>query len=193
LSGSRLATLRRLVPQIGVFGGAGGGTIISGALMVGKVVPHLADTVRITGVPSKVTRFTATQLEAYTRRDDSDLHDFADVVPVESDARLEFDEDGAVRIVGGRQMQFVVETFPAGTTFSAWLTLNRPTDLELAFFVDVLAAYAAAGRLGGRGAIGHGLLRADLVPDHAPEGLPDWRAFVVEHRDEVLDALGTLT
>jgi len=49
LSGNRLQRLRELVPQIGVFGGAGGGTIINGALDVGKVVPHLSETVHITG------------------------------------------------------------------------------------------------------------------------------------------------
>lgn len=192
LSGSRLARLRELVPHVGVFGGAGGGTIVSGALSVGKVIPHVAETARITGVAADVGVFDATQLEAYTRRDETDQHDFTGVVALETDARLVFDESGSPEVVGGGQMQFLVETFPAGTVFSTWLTLSRPSDLELAFFVDVLDAYTASGRLGGRVAIGHGLVRTRLVPDHDPQPAADWRTVAVEHRQEILEVLGTL-
>lgn len=197
LSGSRLAILRALVPQIGVFGGAGGGTIISGALAVGKVVPHLAETARITGVDSPVSAFGGTQLEAYTRRDETDQHDFADVLTVATSARLTFDDTGRPDIVdapavGGGQMLFHVETFPAGTVFSTWLRLSRPTSLELAFFADVLSQYEKDGRLGGRVAIGHGQVRTDLVPDPTPHVDVDWRAFVTENRTDILTALGEL-
>lgn len=193
LSGSRLARLRELVPQLGVFGGAGGGTIISGALDVGKVIPHVAETARITGIPSRVSSFSATQLEAYTRQDDDRHHDFSGVVAT---AKLNFDAAGQPTILdgggGGNQMKFHVETFPIGTTFSTWLRLRRPTELEVAFFRDVLHEFSRDGRLGGRVAIGHGLVRTDLTadPDVAPE--VDWRAFVTEHRAEILTALETL-
>ena len=190
LSGARLARLRELVPQLGVFGGAGGGTILSGALDVGKVVPHVAETVRITGVETRVSAFEATQLEAYTRQDDGRAHDFADVP-----ARIVFDENGQPGVVddaGGNQMRFLVETFPIGTTFSTWLRLRRPSALELAFFVDVLAEFSRDGRLGGRIAIGHGQVRADLTADPAPTVSADWRGHVAEHRDEILTALESL-
>lgn len=190
LSGARLARLRELVPQLGVFGGAGGGTIISGALDVGKVVPHVAETARITGVETRVSAFEATQLEAYTRQDDERAHDFADVP-----ARIVFDENGqpgVVDAVGGNQMRFLVETFPIGTTFSTWMRLRRPTELELAFFVDVLAEFSRDGRIGGRIAIGHGLVRADLTADPAPSVNADWRGHVAERRDEILTALESL-
>ena len=52
LSGARLARLRQLVPQLGVFGGAGGGSIIDGSLIVHKVIPHVRETAHITGVES---------------------------------------------------------------------------------------------------------------------------------------------
>ena len=45
------------------------------------------------------------------------------------------------------QMVFRVETLPAGTTLSTWLRLAHVTDLHLAFFVDVLAAFAADASL----------------------------------------------
>lgn len=191
LSGARLARMRELVPQLGVFGGAGGGTIIGGALDVGKVVPHVAETARITGVHTTTAAFNATQVEAYTRQDDDRQHDF---VGVPATATLTFDEDGHPTVVatGGNQMRFHIETFPAGTTFSTWLRLRRPTDLEAAFFADVLAEFAQNGRLGGRIAIGHGQVRADLTPTREPATDFDWRGFVSDNRDEILQVLKAL-
>lgn len=195
LSGNRLQTLRELVPQIGVFGAAGGGAIISGALDVGKVVPQVAETRHITGVASSCSAFTATQLEGYTRQDDTNNHDFAGVVPTAGDgAALLFDDQGrpAPVVRGSNQMLFHLETFPAGTVFSTWLRLRQPTPLETAFFLDILQAFSDDGRLGGRVAIGHGMIRTALHPDRSPERHPDWRGFVEEHRVEIVDALGTL-
>ena len=194
LSGSRLQQLRELVPQIGVFGAAGGGTIINGALDVGKVVPHLSETSHITGVTTTRSAFTGTQLEAYTRQDDADGHDFAGVItPAETGAELIFNETGRPEPVlrGTNQMLFHIETFPAGTVFSPWLRLRRPSPLEMAFFLDVLHTFHADGRLGGRVGIGHGQVRAELTVDAptAQETLPDWRGVVEQHHDEILTAL----
>lgn len=189
LSGARLARLRELVPQLSVFGGAGGGTIIGGALDVGKVVPHVAETARITGVSTNTPAFNAIQVEAYTRQDDDRQHDFVGVP-----ATTTLDEDGQPIVVatGGNQMRFQIETFPAGTTFSTWLRLRRPTDLETAFFSDVLAEFSQNGRLGGRIAIGHGQVRADLTPTREPATDVDWRKFVTDNRDEILQVLKAL-
>ncbi|MGF0118741.1 hypothetical protein ACQFYA_20810 [Promicromonospora sp. Marseille-Q5078] len=192
LSGSRLQRVRALVPQLGVFGAAAGGTIIGGALDVGKVVPHLAETTRITGAPSKVSALDAVQLEAYTRQDEADAHDFAPVL--DSDATVTFDADGTPHAhPGSNQMLFHIETFPAGTQFSTWLRLRRPSPLELAFATDVLDTFTTTGRLGGRVAIGHGQVHADLTPTPGlPADLPDWRAHVRTHREDILTALKDL-
>jgi len=90
------------------------------------------------------------------------------------------------------QMLFHLETFPAGTTFSTWLRLRRPTPIEYAFFREVLDEFTTAGFLGGRVGIGHGQVRADLAvaglaPGYDQSG--DWRAMVAENRDEILTAL----
>lgn len=201
LSGNRLQTLRELVPQIGVFGAAGGGTIISGCLDVGKVVPHLVETAHITGVETEQSAFTATQLEDYTRQDDATGHDFAGVVEPDDDGlldrSLQFDETGLplpiVQASTTSQMRYRIETFPAGTAFHTWLRLRRPTDLELSFFVDVLHSFRVDGRLGGRVGIGHGMVRPDLQSSVDLPELVDWRATLVEHRDQVLEALGWLS
>ena len=193
LSGSRLQQLRELVPQIGVFGAAGGGTIINGALDVGKVVPHLSETTHITGVSTTRSAFTGTQLEAYTRQDDGDGHDFAGVITAsETGAGLLFDDTGRPEPVlrGGNQMLFHIETFPAGTMFSTWIRLRRPSPLEMAFFLEVLDNFRDDGRLGGRVGIGHGQVRVSLSADATtPQDLPDWRTVVDQNRDAILNAL----
>lgn len=64
LSGQRLHDLRALVPQVGVFGCAGGGRIVDGCLQIGKVVPHVAETTHITGgITQQTPAFDATQIE----------------------------------------------------------------------------------------------------------------------------------
>ena len=193
LSGSRLQTLRALVPQIAVFGGAGGGVIINGALDVGKVVPQVHETRHITGVNTDRSAFTATQLEAYARQDDTDAHDF---IPAASGLgpTLRFDDQGRPEPAANaaNQMLFHLETFPAGTVFSTWLRLRRPSPLEAAFFTDVLQAFVEDGRLGGRVGIGHGQVRVDLTPDELGKPVIDWRAFVEEHRCDIIKALGML-
>ncbi len=214
LSGRRLADLRALVPHVGVFGCAGGGRILDGALQVGKVVPHLAETAHIlpAGHP-QLPAFDATQVETYVRADDTSAHAFTEVL---APARIPVDPAGhpqlehlpeppqpAERPAAAEPsdtamlMLYRVETFPAGTRFGTWLRLDRATDLELAFFTDVLAAFTHDGRLGGRAGIGHGRVHTDLTRTHlagdTSAGKVDWRAQLRGHRDDALTALGALT
>jgi hypothetical protein len=186
LSGQRLADLRALIPQVGVFGCAAGGRIIDGCLQVGKVLPNVAECAALHPVPlpppaPPATR--ATQIETYARRDDAGSHDFT-VAAAGSDSGD-----------AGMLMQYRVETFPAGTVFSAWLRLTRATATEAAFFTDVLARFTAEGRLGGRAAIGHGLVdvRLPLAPGSPPVPAADWRAGLAARRGDALAALQALT
>lgn len=204
LSGGRLARLRELVPQIGVFGAAGGGRIIDGCLLVGKVVPHLAETSHIIEGTTSVeqTAFNATQLETYVRHDDRAQHAAAElyattVVPVDDTGQPMLDDvDLPIPDLGdsSQQMLFRIETFPAGTTFSTWLQLHHATPIEEAFFVDVLTTYGTHARLGGRSAIGHGRIRLSLetTPATAPRTPVDWRSHLSAHRDEALTVLEAL-
>src|ERR1035437_5897472 len=84
LSGNRLQTLRNLVPQVGVFGAAGGGCIIDGALDVRTRrprVPHFTGPTHLPGSLAHRPACEATQLESYTRQDDTATHDFTPVIP----------------------------------------------------------------------------------------------------------------
>lgn len=200
LSGRRLHQLRALIPHVGVFGCAAGGRIIDGCLQVGKVVPHLQETAHILTHPrSTLTSFHTTQIETYMRGDDTDTHAFADL---NTTCRVDVDPTGNPDLTGlptdehSQLMQFNVETLPAGTQLSSWLHLERATDLEVAFFTDVLAAFTARGRLGGRAAIGHGHVHTTTTC-HQIAGDPptpiDWRTHLGTHRDAALAALALLT
>lgn len=206
LSGRRLAQLRALVPHIGVFGCAGGGRIIDGCLQVGKVIPHLVETRHLIhpAPPASrklLTAFEATQIETYVRQDDADTHAFhgltgspvdpstGELTAAAADDELDVDEHGRSLL-----MMYRIETFPAGTRFATWLRLTHATDLEAAFFADVLDTYRTNARLGGRAAIGHGTIHLDLEPTSTtdPRTQVNWRAHLTEHRDEALTALEAL-
>jgi len=198
LSGRRLHELRALIPHVGVFGCAAGGRIIDGCLQVGKVVPHLQETAHILTAPrSDLSSFSTAQIETYMRHDDTDSHAFTDVTTY----RVDVDATGHPQLeqlpdTDSQLIQFHVETQPAGTELSSWLRLERATDLEVAFFTDVLATFTAAGRLGGRAAIGHGHVRTTATRTQlagTPPTSIDWRTHLTDHRDATLAALATLT
>lgn len=194
LTGDRLRRLRELVPHVGVFGGATGSRMLDGAARVGKLVPLVREAGTVLGRDDVATAsaFGATQLELYTRTDAASRHGFTDlvgssVVPLDVQGRPVVDDV----VAEGGPMMFRVETFPAGTRFDWWVQLERASDLEVAFFREVLGVFGASGQVGGRGAIGHGLVRADLAEEHlagAPREV-DWRATVAAGRDEALEAL----
>lgn len=181
LSGSRLHQVRELLPVIAVFGAAAGGRIIDGCLSVGKVIPYLSETSHITGVASQRTALTCTQLETYSRQDDSNQHAFPELLH----------PDTADDVADTPQKQFRIETFPAGTRFRTWLQLNRATPAEQAFFVDVLTHYGQHATLGGRTGIGLGQVQLDLAPNTPPAKV-DWRTPLLARRDDALSALAAL-
>lgn len=188
LSGARLTALRELIPQIGVFGCAAGGRIIDGCLQVGKLLPVVAETAHLFGKDPEGlgAAFDATQLETYRRADDSLRAGFAGLL---GDGAAAEESDRASQL-----MQFRVETFPAGTVFDSWLRLERASPAEVGFFADVLAEFARAGRLGGRLAAGHGLVRVDLESDmDLAVAAGTWRKQLVGRRAEAMEALRGLT
>lgn len=161
LSGSRLQDLRRCCPVIGVFGTAGGGRIIAGALQVGKLIPICAETAHLLGKPdtkSLPSVWDLTQIEYYSRIPDERGTDTT---------ALDDSESGLAR--------FGVETFLAGTRFNSWISLAGASAAEEAFFAEVLGLFTDDARVGGMARAGHGQLSMDLLPGREPQ-TEDWRA-----------------
>lgn len=172
ISGTKLKQLRELVPLIGVFGTAGAGRIIDGCLQVGKLIPHTTETAHLLHHTSALSTRDITQIETYSRVDDTATHD------------THTDQ------IATSQLQYRLETFRAGTTFDVWLNLSNPTPTEAAFFSDVLALYSTHATIAGRGGIGHGRLRLALSCTGTPEG--DWRTPTAAHAGAAIDALNQL-
>lgn len=153
LAGSRLASLRKAVPVIGIFGTAGGGRIIDGCLQVGKMIPitletaHLIPEYIIKDIPLK-SMWDLTQVEYYSKV--PSIHKgFEDVEEITKENQMD-------------PMRFGAETFIAGTQFYTWCALSWPTKEELGFFREVLSSYLENPRIGGMGRAGHGRLKLDL-------------------------------
>jgi hypothetical protein len=199
LSGARLQHLRALLPQLAVFGAAAGGRVISGCLQVGRLIPHLAETEHLTGHPGP-SLFAATQLETYTRVDETADAAFTAMTPtldLAADTTHTEPETPPSVTSAGRTgpLVFSVETFPAGTRFACWVRIERATDLQVAFLTDVLDVFARHGTVGGRGSIGHGQVSVDWdrVEHPRPAAPVDWRAHLHRNRAEALTAIGQLT
>lgn len=182
LSGRRLAELRSLNPLLSVFGGCGGGRIISGCLQVGKVLPVIAETTHMLDDPpaTTLTQWNVVSLESYSRLASEDSRSSGGVV------------EGPGQRSGGGPMRFSVETMAAGTRLQSWIQLDHPTDTELAFMREVLHQFTATGHLGGRRAVGHGQVRTTLSrtgPAEVDESLVDWRRPLQENRERALEVL----
>ena len=193
LSGHRLARLRRTVPHIGVFGAAGGGRIIDGALQVGKMLPVCQQTAHV--LPESLSAgplpdiWDLVQVESYSRMPNADR--LPEVVqqqtpPVDGSEVAESGSDG--------RMRYGVETFIAGTRFHWWMGLTNATAAEKSFFDDVLARYSEHAVVGGRLARGHGQLRLD-VTERCLDGEPEtavWHDLGGASDAEVTEVLGWL-
>lgn len=188
LSGSRLEQARNLIPLIGVFGGNSSSTMIKGRAQIGKVVPRVKETEHIMSRPSKLpllSHFELLGIERYSRFDDSETADFPSTADQDTDAEKN-------STTGSHLMRYEVETLPAGTNFESWIRLTRATDLQVAFFTDVLAEFTATGRLGGRLSIGHGMVRVESTLSTTAgtaAAAVDWRKHMRSVRDEALEVL----
>lgn len=155
VTGGRLAEVRNLFPHIGIFGAAGGGRLIEGALSIGKLIPICQQTssfLPAEHAESPVDMWDLLQIEEYSRLPGRDLLDGA------AEAGDETAAEGVFR--------FGVETFLTGTTFSTWWSLTNATDAEQSFFHALLHEFRKNAFVGGRTHIGHGRIRLNVdVPD----------------------------
>lgn len=171
LTGQRLADLRRMVAHVGVFGAAGGGRIIDGALTVGKLVPICAQTAHV--LPEALRdeplpdMYDLLQIERYSRQPDGDR--LGHVIGAELGEDVDLD-DGLMR--------YGTETFVAGTRFTAMFALGHATDDEYDYWCDVLNDWLPHATVGGKTGRGHGRVRFELTTGTDPSGATgNWRAL----------------
>ena len=175
------------MPQIGVFGGAASGRIMSGLLTVGKVLPEIAELAHILPRPPRTTPLPA--VLGVAEESFSHLSDHRTTTDQPPHADLHETSSPLGR--------FGVETLPAGTRLHTWVRLTNATEIQAAFLRDVLAAFAEHGHLGGRVAAGHGQMTATTTATalrgHLPDQSTDWAAELAAHRDDAIATLSKLT
>jgi RAMP superfamily len=193
LSGAQLASVRALIPHLAVFGGAGGGRLLRGALAVGKLLPICAETAHLLPADQRAGGPVPAidellQVEEYARVDDG----------VDGGLQPPGDDPAtAAAGEGGLQLRYAVETLAAGTQFSVWLALTGVTAAQHAFFCEALQRWQADAHVGGRTRIGHGRLAVHLtsqVVDVQPgsDHDADWRAALTADRARALELLAQL-
>lgn len=166
----RARHLRKLIPLVGVFGGALGNTILPGKLKVGKLIPVCQETTHL--LPEKYQQSAPSiweylQEEMYTRKDDAKNEHYRPLIAQGDRKRIsgEAEEDALIPDVGSdtpaceghkQQMMYYVETFAAGTPFYWRITLDDVTDIEFEAFLTGLAQFSRMPYIGGKSAVGLG-------------------------------------
>lgn len=172
----RLQEVRRVCPVIGLFGAAGGGRIVEGAVQVGKAIPVCRETASVvecdpTGLPSL---WDLTQVEYFSK---------APGGPAEAAV-----EGTTV----GSPMRFGVESFVTGSRFAWRCGATWASPAELSLWEETLRAFVARGQVGGMAAAGFGHVRVELCgPSELPVVAP-WRDSLPGSVTEVASVLGRL-
>lgn len=181
-------SLKALIPQIAVFGGAASGRIMSGLLTVGKVLPEIAELAHLLPRPPRTKALPAAVLgvaeESFTHLSDH---------RTDTSRSPSADSDETSSPLG----RFGIETLPAGTRLQTWVRLDNATTLQAAFLRNVLAEFALRGHLGGRIAAGHGqvtaTVNATVLRGHLPDDDADWAAELSASRQDAISALHQLS
>lgn len=166
----RARELRRLIPLVGVFGGAMGNQIMPGKLKVDKMLPICAETKHLLPEPwcdaDAPSIWELLQEEMYTRKDDEkDEHKRVLIEPamralLETAAAAK--RNAPVQPVmesdtgSKQQMMYYVETFAAGTQFYWSLVLDDATRVEFDAFCVTLAEFARMPYIGAKSNVGLG-------------------------------------
>lgn len=156
--------IRRIIPLVGVFGGAVGNMILPGKLRVGKLMPIVAETVHL--LPERFrpdepeSAWEYVQQEMYTRKDDEKNEHLRGVLAPEVKGLLDSPDTRAVAKAAAndkaQQMMYYVETLAAGTRFYWKLQLDDVTEVEFEAFIAALLEFNRRPYIGGKSAVGMG-------------------------------------
>lgn len=173
----RARSLRRMIPLVGLFGGAVGNMIMPGKINVDKMVPICAETIHLLPEeyrePTPGSIWEYTQEEMYTRRDDEKNENLRGVLAPsvrglldgESASRRLLPANAPIQESTGakQQMMYYVETLAAGTQFAWSIVLKDVTDTELEAFVVALAEFARVPYIGAKSGVGLGKIAIDFL------------------------------
>lgn len=179
--------LKALFPLIALFGGAASNRLMSGLLVVSKVLPVVAELAHILPHPPKTAIPDVGSLitgESFSHLSDHRPHTAQPPCT---------DDNDTTNPLG----LFTVETLPAGTVLQASVRLRNATDHQVAFMRDILDVFAHSGHLGGRISAGNGAVTATVTPTVVRGQLPgkrvNWRTALTKNRAEAVALLSKIT
>lgn len=151
LSGQRLHQVHALCPPLEIFGAAGGGRILDGAVQVGKMIP----------VSQQTQHFLPVDYRSAA------APDIWDVVNVDYFTRKRRSRDEQ-----SSPLRFGVELFVPGTQFYWWARIEpSASTAAVSLFADTIADWLASGTVGGRLRSGYGRVQGAwrVLPASLPE------------------------
>ena len=190
--------LRRLIPLVGIFGGAMGNKIMPGKVKIGKLLPICTETQHL--LPDEYQRgalsvWEYVQEEMYTRKDDEKDENLRQLLTprvrglLADVARANLDNDQPQTDTGEhQQMRYYTETIAAGTPFYWKIVLDEPTEIEFEAFVTCLVQFSKKPYIGGNSRIGMGEVAVHFDNWYTI----DSRVQAVDANDRAVDmAIGT--
>jgi len=165
--------MRAAVPMIALLGGGVGNQILEGKLRVGNSYPLCEEAIpvlpkRLHDRAAKVPYANCTMEKQHSRRDDAKIESVRrhletpeDVLllgpaKTEKKTKKTKEDDGPAD-----QMRIGMELVCPGVTLYTWMTLRDVTQVEIGALVSGLHAFSSSPMIGGKGAIGYGLVDLD--------------------------------
>lgn len=152
---------RKHIPYISLFGGSIGTAVIEGRLEVGMLYPICKETSKYTGEESDKSCYELLQPIFYTHREErEDL------------------EDPTI------QMKYEVECLIPGTKLVTSIIVKTDNELELSVFGATIRRWLKMPMIGGKSAVGHGLVDVHIQPELP--GAELYYEYLAEHKEEML-------
>lgn len=207
----RARELRRMIPLVGLFGGAVGNMIIPGKIKVDKMIPICRETLHLLPeeyhLANTPSIWDCTQEEMYTRKDDEKNENLRALLAPPVRGLLDVEAAGKRKLPASapqeeatgskQQMMYYVETLAAGTSFAWSVILSDVTDAELEAFVIALSEFSRAPFVGAKSNVGLGKVALDffglftvdsrLRGDTTALGIPAGEAYLRHLRDHGAD------
>ena len=165
--------LRKVIPLVGIFGGAISNMILPGKHKVGKLIPLCQETAHL--LPERFRNdycvnsiWSMLQQEHYVRKDDEKDEGLRQLIAPETRALLEAkntekrkkrengEDEVDTEIRQHQQMRYFIETFCAGTKFFWDVCLFDTTAIEYEAFMTCLVEFSRMPYIGGKSGTGHG-------------------------------------
>lgn len=210
--------VRKLIPLVGVFGGAMGNAILPGKIKIGKAIPICQETMHV--LPESFQRHAPSiwdylQEEMYTRKDDEknehlrtliapDVRGLLDVEHKKTALKKAANEPQA-DTGQKQQMMYYVETFAAGTPFYWKITVDDATEIEIEAMVTTLIEFSKLPYIGGKSNVGLGevaiqfdnwiAIDSRAQPQSSAIAMPMGAAYAAHlraHARDIRDLLGAM-